>query len=123
MKKVYNGTPHELNIVQGATFSPSIRKFVGGDVVRTIPSDGALNAQIKTAEVFDESGIPTFSKEILGCDEYPQEYDIVIVSALYASAYRAKYGTVPKSMRLVADPVMTDDGKTFRGCCGLAYPF
>lgn len=122
MKKVYNGTPHEINIVQGATFSPSIRKFVGGEVVRTIPSDGALNAQIKTVEIPGEE-LPTFSKEILGCDEYPEDYDIVIVSALYASAYRAKHGTAPKSMRLVADPVMTDDGKTFRGCRGLAYPF
>jgi hypothetical protein len=119
---IFNGTPHSINIVKGSEFNDAIRKYTGGNVVLRIESNGLLNAKIATVEVPGES-IPTFSKEIQGCDEYPDDYDIVIVSALYATAYRNMFGEIPYSMRIVADPVMTDDGKTFVGCRGLAYPF
>lgn len=120
---IFVGVPHDITIIAGAEFAPAIRKYVGGEVVKTLASNGVLNAKIETKWVSTEEGIPTFEKEVTGCDPYPEGYDIVIVSALYASAYRKLYGDVPASMRLVADPVMSDDGKTFRGCRGLAMPF
>lgn len=52
----------------------------------------------------------------LGPDDY------VVVSALYASAVRATGGDTSRLL-LVADPVMTPDGKTFLGCRGLAPVF
>lgn len=122
--RIWNFTPHAINIVDGATFNPSIRKFTGGNVVQEIPSDGMLNAKIETVEngSIENNGIaiPMYRQNIVGCDDIPLEVgenDIVIVSALYAQAFRASGGTFP--LYGVKDPVMSDDGKTFRGCRGL----
>lgn len=118
-KKVYNGTPHEINIVVGATFSKELRKFLGGEVVETIPSDGTLNAKIDTVEIAPIGDIPVFAKNISGFDPLPEGYDVYVVSMLYATAYKVAN---PDDDRIytVADPVMSDDGKTFRGCRGIA---
>lgn len=121
--EIFVGVPHDVNIITGSVFEPSIRKYVGGEISRTLPSNGVLNAKIETTEVSNECGIPVFDKRVVECDPYPKGYGIVVVSALYASAYRKIHGTVPASMRIVADPVMSADGKTFRGCRGLAMPF
>lgn len=121
--RVFVGVPHDISIIDGAEFAPAIRKYVGGEVVKTLASNGVLNAKIETTLVSQEDGLPTFEKKVTGCDPYPEDFDIVIVSALYASAYRKVHGDIPESMRLVADPVMSDDGKTFKGCRGLAMPF
>ena len=124
MAKIYIGVPHNINIVTGSEFSPAIRKYIGGEVTMTLHSDGVLNAKIETELVEgDTKAIPEYAKRVRGCDPYPEGYDIVVVSALYASAFRQVHGYVPSSMRLVADPVMSDDGKTFRGCRGLTLPF
>lgn len=121
--RIFVGVPHDITIIDGAEFAPAIRKYIGGEVIKTLSSDGVLNAKIETKLSSTEDGIPVFEKAVVGCDPYPEGYDVVVVSALYASAYRKLHGDVPASMRLVADPVMSDDGKTFRGCCGLALPF
>ena len=119
MSKIYNGTPHQVNIVAGATFSPEIRKFIGGEVVAILSSNGVLNAQIATVETTPLGDIPVFSKEIQGFDPLPQGYDVYIVSVLYATAYKAA-NPGDDRIYVVADPVMSDDGKTFRGCRGIA---
>lgn len=117
---IYNFTPHSINIIDGAEFDPSIRKWVGGEEVRTIPSSGMLNAQLTSVEAGNIEGIPLWQQEITGCDPLPgyiRAGDVVIVSALYATAYKANGGYFP--LYGVKDPVMTFDGKTFRGCRGL----
>lgn len=117
---IFNFTPHSINIIAGAEFNAEIRKFVGGEEVRVIPSNGVLNAKIVSTENGEVEGIPLWKQEITGCDPIPAEVkegDIVIVSALYATAYRANGGEFP--LYGVKDPVMTEDGKTFRGCRGL----
>lgn len=58
--RIWNFTPHEINFVEGAEFNPAIRKFTGGEVVRTIPTDGQLNATLKSEEVANEDGIRIF---------------------------------------------------------------
>lgn len=50
MAKIYNGTPHAINIVTGAVFKAEIRKYVIPEgkevtVVASIPSDGVLSAK------------------------------------------------------------------------------
>lgn len=124
-KKIYVGVPHDVDIISGAEFAPAIRKYVGGEIVKTLPvsNGGILSAKIETKLVSNEDGIPVFEKRVTGCDQYPSGYDIVVVSALYASAYRQLHGDVPPSMRVVADTVMSEDGRTPRGCLGLAMPF
>jgi hypothetical protein len=120
--KIFNGTPHAINVVKGATFSPSIRKWTGGQVVLSISSSGMLNAKIDVEELNPLGEIPIFGKKISGCDPLPEGYDIYIVSALYSSA-ALKSGMDVSKCYTVADPVMSEDGTTFVGCRGLAPLF
>ena len=122
--RVFNGTPHAINVVEGATLDPAMRKFVGGEVINTIPSTKMLNAKIESVQLRGFGNfLPLFDKDIVDCDEYPSSPDVVVVSVIYASAYRKKFGFIPDSMYVVADPVMSSDGKTFLGCRGLTKPF
>ena len=122
MRKIFNGTPHAINVVVGATFNPSIRKFTGGSVSHSIPSNGMLNAKMETVNLPDIQGIPCFGKSITGVDPLPDGFDIYIVSALYASA-AIKAGMDMSKIFTVADPVMSDDGNSFIGCRGICPAF
>ena len=117
--KLYNGTPHNINIIKGAVLDSTDRKWKGGEVIQVIPSDGMLSAKINSAQTSTIGDIPVFSKQIQDCQDLPEGYDYYIVSVLYATAYKAKYNNTDKLL-VVADPVMTEDGKTFLGCTGLA---
>jgi len=119
---IFNGTPHAINIVSGSSFNPSIRKWTGGEILLSIPSNGMLNAKIDVEELSPLGGIPVFGKKINGCDPLPQGYDLYIVSALYSSAF-IKTGESTHGVYTVADPVMSEDGATFIGCRGLAPLF
>lgn len=121
--KVYNGTPHSINVVAGATFNPSIRKHVGGEVVFSIPSNGMLNATMQSKVMPEINGIiPVFDKSIIGLDALPEGYDVYIVSALYSSAAK-KAGMDMTKLYTVADPVYTEDGNSFIGCRGICPAF
>jgi hypothetical protein len=124
---IINNTPHPINVInpENIRFDATIRKYVapaGTEPVITIPSSGILNAKINTANTEPIEGIPCFDKEIINCDPLPDDGNIHIVSALYASA-AAKAGMDMSRIMLVADPVMSEDGKTFIGCRGLTRPF
>lgn len=127
MYKIFNGTPHFVNIIrEGVVYKPEIRKFVlsGKDVtvVASIPSDGVLSAKIDTVELPDIDGIPVYGKSIVGCDPLPEGYDLYIVSVLYASAMRAQGKDISK-LYTVADPVYSEDGRTILGCRGICPAF
>lgn len=124
---IINNTPHPIHVISADDihFDASIRKYVaptGTTPILTIPSSGILNARISTVDADPVDGIPVFEKKIEGCDPLPDDGNIHVVSALYASA-AAKAGMDMKRIMLVADPVMSEDGKTFIGCRGLAKPF
>ena len=96
--KIFNGTPHEINVVVGATFDSDLRKYIGGDVAATLPSDGALNANIDTIEVAPVDGVPVFDKKINGYDALPlkilgaystEREAIMLVEKLEALRYEA----------------------------------
>lgn len=122
MQKIYNGTPHAINVVENSTFNASIRKYIGGDVVLSIPSNGMLNAKINAVDLPAIDGIPCFSKSFSGVDNLPEGYDIYIVSALYASAAQ-KAGMDMSKIFTVSDPVYTEDGNSFLGCRGICPAF
>jgi hypothetical protein len=122
MTKIFNGTPHPINIVVNSTFNSSIRKYVGGEVVLSIPSNGMLNAKISSVELPTIDGIPCFDKAFSGVDTLPEGYDIYIVSALYSSASQ-KAGMNMSKVYTVADPVYTEDGNSFLGCRGICPAF
>lgn len=118
--KLYNGTPHSINIIKGATLDSTDRKWKGGEIIQIFPPNGMLSAKINSIQTDMLNGlIPVFSKEIVDCQELLEGFDYYIVSVLYATAYKAKYGNTDKLL-VVADPVMSEDGKTFVGCTGLA---
>lgn len=127
--RVWNFTPHSVNIIADASFDAAIRKFTADDdvkVVTSIPSDGMLSAKITTGDgdVIMDS-IPTFVKKVSGCDPLPDavgDDDIVIVSALYVSAYRVTYGNDAR-LYTVADPVYSKDGRTILGSRGICPAF
>lgn len=124
---IINNTPHDVNIIApvDCRFDSSIRKWVadpGVIPVVSIPSAGVLNADIITVDTNPIGNIPTFAKAIRGCDPLPNDGCIHIVSALFASAF-LKGGGDPSRIMLVADPVMSPDGKSFIGCRGLTKPF
>lgn len=125
---ILNFTPHEICIIKNASFNSTIRKWTAPDGTEpsmVIKSSGVLSANINTITNGDIAGIPLFTKNIEGCNEIPdwvKDDDYVIVSALYASAYRATHDDCSKLL-LVADPVMSEDGKTFLGCRGLTPIF
>lgn len=124
---IINNTPHPVNIIDSKDihFDSAIRKWVAAADIKpviSIPSSGVLNAKISTVDAGHVDGIPCFDKHIDGCDPLPDDGNVHIVSALFASA-AAKSGMDMSRIVLVADPVMTPDGKTFLGCRGLTKPF
>jgi hypothetical protein len=122
MTKFFNGTPHPINVMQGSIFNPSIRKYTGGEVVLSIPSNGMLNAKISSIEKEAIDGVPVFDKSITGIDQLPEGFDIYIVSALYATA-AMRSGIDMSKIFTVADPVYTEDGNSFIGCRGICPAF
>ena len=118
---IYNGTPHAINIVEGSVFNASIRKYTGGTVVLSIPSNGMLNARIDTQDLHPVNDIPVFGKTFTGVDPLPEGFDIYIVSALYSSA--AQKSGILGNIYTVADPVYTEDGNSFIGCRGICLAF
>ena len=124
---VINNTPHSINIFneEDILFDNSIRKWVASSDKlphAVIESSGMLNARIETVSCGNIDGIPLFEKQITGCDPLPDDGKYHVVSALYAAAARAA-GYDMSRILLVADPVMSADGKTILGCKGLAKPF
>ena len=119
---IFNGTPHEINIFENAIFNPEIRKYQGGNLVMTIPSNGMLNDKIETETKPKIGNIPIFGKKLVSCDEPPKGYDMIIVSALYSSAIQ-KSEFNHSNCFTVCDPVFSNDGKTIVGCLGLAPLF
>ena len=128
MKKIWNATPHSINVIGNTEFDSSIRKYVcrgEAEITASIDSTGMLSAKIDTVDSEPMGNIPVFSKAVVGCDPLPTEMtdeDIIIVSALYASAYRKVYGDDPR-LYTIADPVYTPDGKTILGSRGICPAF
>ena len=120
MAKIYNGTPHNINVVTNAEFVAAIRKYCtdAPEFALIVPSSGMLSAKIITVQAGCIDGLPIYDKKIVDCDPVPEGYDIIIVSQLYATAV-IKMGLDTTGIYTVSDPVYSMDGQTFRGCIGV----
>lgn len=118
--RIYNGTGnHPVNIVVGATVNPANGKLFGGEIIKVIPPSGMLRARIDTVQTDELDGIPVFKSHVVGCDPLPEgDWDVFIVSVLYAKAYTMLYGPDTR-LYIISQPVMSEDGSTFVGCCGI----
>ena len=127
---IWNATPHSIRIMPASavTFDASIRKWVAeADTapVAVIESTGMLSAKIDSVDAEPISNIPVFDKNVTGCDPLPSDMsaeDIIIVSALYATAYKRTYGDDAR-LYTIADPVYTSDGRTILGSRGICPAF
>ena len=118
---IFNYTPHPLTIVQEPyLYDSSIRKYT------TNLANLSIAAKIETVSGEPVNGIPTFIKKVTGCDPLPEDVgddDIVVVSALYASAYRQVHGDDAR-LYTVADPVYNeDDPRMILGSRGICPAF
>ena len=136
MTKIFNGTPHSINIVDNGTFDPPIRKYTTDkpNVVISIPSNGMLSSDVQSVNLDPISVhgkkiiygvdlnpinvIPVHGKRFVGVDPLPEGYDIYIVSQMYVSGVVSQGGDVTK-LYTVSDPVYSLDGKTIHGCRGI----
>ena len=124
--RIFNGTPHEITVIADdcIEYNATIRKYIVRDgaelnIVARIPSDGVLSAKMETVQTKAIENIPVFEKKIVGCDPVPNEYDVVVVSALYATAAQAAGYDVSR-LYTIGDPVYSRDGRTILGCRGIA---
>lgn len=122
--KIFNGTPHPINIVSNGIFNPAMRKIVLPEgepsaIVRSITSNAVVSAKINKVDAPDIDGIPVQAQSVVGIDDLPEGYDAYIVSAVYAVAAR-QLGRNTSKLYIIADPVFTTDGQTIIGCRALA---
>ena len=120
MTKIFNGTPHSINIIDNGVFDSSIRKFVtdSPNIIRTIPSHGMLSSKVSSIDLDPIDGIPVHGKKFTGVDSIPEGYDVVIVSQMFVSGVVSQGGDTSK-LFTVSDPVYSTDGKTIHGCRGI----
>ena len=123
--RILNFTPHDVVILDGAEYRADIRKYVATDgttEVARIPSSGILSAKITTESAESIDGIPVFRKVITGIDPIPDwvtNDDIIVVSALYASAYLS--WSKVRGLYTISDPVYDVNGDSISviGCRGI----
>lgn len=124
--KFFNSTPHPVNIISGAVFNQVIRKHTGGVEIAVIPPSGVLlSARLTTIPVIDLGGDVTVARqEAAACDDLPDEArkaDYIIVSAMYAVAYRNIHGDDGVPLVTIRDLVVESVyNPKPRGCCGFS---
>lgn len=96
-KSFFNATPHPINLITGAEYKAEVRKHVGGVEIAVIPPSGVLlSARLSSQFVAAlGSGVEIARQIAVACDELPEEAkgcDYIIVSAMYAVAYRQVHG-------------------------------
>lgn len=125
-KTFFNATPHSINIIADAVFRQEIRKHIGGHEIAEIPVSGTLlSARLDTQLVADlGSGVEIARQVAVACDELPDEAkqaDYVIVSAMYAVAYRQVHGDDGVILLTIRDLVVESvDNPKPKGCRGFA---
>ena len=127
MSRIMNLTPHTINIIDGAEFDPSIRKYKGGWILVSIPSSGMVSA--KQENLFAENYNLSFTEYITvngkvvgivdapkweSVDPLPEGADYYIVSNIYVSACK-ELGIPTDNLLTPGNMVVEEDGRTVRG--------
>ena len=116
---------HAVNIVVGASYDASTRKYVGGEIALTIePSGTMLSAKFEEVPgeplIVNDIEVPTSVKKLVSCDPVPtaNEDTYFIVSMLYKNAV-AEMGGDTSHLLTTNGCVVADDGKGIKGCLSL----
>lgn len=122
----FNGTPHSINLMRDAEYVPSMRKHIGGVEVAEIPPSGVLlSARLATIPQIDLGcGVIIAKQEAVACDPLPQdalEADYIVVSPMYATAYRQIHGADGVKLLVPRDLVVeSQDNPRPVGCLGFS---
>jgi hypothetical protein len=123
--KIYNGVAHEINIIgddERVIYDYTLRKntclFDESLIKHTIPVNNMVSCVTLDNQISDF----IYNKEVIHVEELPENYDIYIVSAMYANAYKKIHGDNDK-LYTVYNPVYSLDGKTIHGCMGICKAF
>lgn len=123
----FNGTPHSINLVSGAVYRQDIRKHVGGEEIAVIPPSGILlSARLATVPCFYLGGGVEVARQVaVACDELPEAAlgaDLVVVSAMYATAYRQLHPQSKVRLATIRDLVVESvENPRPVGCRGFAF--
>ena len=117
---------HAVNIVVGASYDASTRKYVGGEIALTIePSGTMLSAKFEEVPgeplIVNGISVPTSMKKLVSCDPVPTANDedtYFIVSMLYKNAVKEMGGDT-SHLLTTNGCVVADDGKGIKGCLSL----
>jgi len=125
--RILNATPHPIYFYKEhqVRYDEKQRKLFleDSDTEPTFviePSGILLSAKVKYSLKEIRDGIPIYIQEVEHLDPVPQDYDIVIVSNLYAS-YAIKFGIAGiEKLYTISQPVYADENNPRPvGCLGL----
>ena len=114
--KILNYTPNDVNLYSGAEYDSEIRKYKGGNIIRTFPSIGILNARMEEiTEFVREDDIIFFKhKRIVSfsCDDLPSQLEntdtYLIVTRVYLEVAKQK-GWDVSHLLIVGEGAVVDD--------------
>lgn len=124
--RFFNGTPHPINLIAGAEYQSAVRKHTGGHEIAVIPPSGMLlSAELRTLPVVELGQGVTVARQVaVACDPMPETAraaDYVIVSAIYALAYRQMFPGDSVKLVTPRDLVVASIEKPIPvGCLGFA---
>ena len=114
--KILNYTPNDVNLYSGVEYDSEIRKYKGGNIIRTFPSIGILNARMEEiTEFVREDDIIFFKhKRIVSfsCDDLPSQLEntdtYLIVTRVYLEVAKQK-GWDVSHLLIVGEGAVVDD--------------
>lgn len=114
--KILNYTPNDVNLYSGVEYDSEIRKYKGGNIIRTFPSIGILNARMEEiTEFVREDDIIFFKhKRIVSfsCDDLPTQLEntdtYLIVTRVYLEVAKQK-GWDVSHLLIVGEGAVVDD--------------
>ena len=117
--KILNYTPNDVNLYSGAEYDSEIRKYKGGNIIRTFPSIGILNARMEEiTEFVREDDIIFFKhKRIVSfsCDDLPSQLEntdtYLIVTRVYLEVAKQKGWDVSHLLTVGEGAVVDDTGR------------
>ena len=120
---ILNCTPHPIAIFakDDVGYDEQNRKLILKEDAKPIaiipPSGQVLSLKLESVEVGNVEGIPIFEQKVIDSDVVPDDADVVIVSALFASNYK---GVRKERLYTICNPVY-DSSTNPRpvGCLGL----
>lgn len=119
---IINCCPHNVNIIKGAIYDPSTKKYRGGINAASFPPSGKIASAVSSVSALPALNItgisiPSCKREFYSVTPLPATNDYYIVSSLYAEACK-HLGIDCTHLLTPYGQVYNEFGKVI-GCVGL----